>query len=136
MSCEDLLKQYFLYPGVWDEMNNNNSIRSQYQKVVDALQHFDVTALQQKDRIAEELFMNQGITFTVYSDNAGIERIFPFDIIPRIITSAEWDHIEKGIKQRLNALNLFLNDIYNDQQIIKDKIVPAELIASCPHYTR
>ncbi len=136
MSCEDLLKQYFLYPGVWDEMNNNNSIRSQYQKVVDALQHFDVTALQQKDRIAEELFMNQGITFTVYSDNAGIERIFPFDIIPRIITSTEWNHIEKGIQQRLKALNLFLKDIYNDQQIIKDKIVPAELIASCPHYTR
>ncbi|OIQ93219.1 hypothetical protein GALL_248340 [mine drainage metagenome] len=136
MSCEELLKQYFLYPGVWDEMNNNNSIRSQYRKVFDALQQFDVTALQQKDRIAEELFMNQGITFTVYSDNAGIERIFPFDIIPRIITSAEWDHIEKGIQQRLKALNLFLKDIYNDQQIIKDKIVPAELIASCPHYTR
>jgi uncharacterized circularly permuted ATP-grasp superfamily protein len=136
MSCEELLKQYFLYPGVWDEMNNNNSIRSQYQKVVDALQHFDVAALQQKDRIAEELFMNQGITFTVYSDNAGIERIFPFDIIPRIITAAEWDHIEKGIQQRLKALNLFLKDIYNEQQILKDKIVPAELIASCPHYTR
>ena len=136
MSCEELLKQYFLYPGVWDEMNNNNSIRSQYQKVVDALQHFNVAALQQKDRIAEELFMNQGITFTVYNDNAGIERIFPFDIIPRIITAAEWDHIEKGIKQRLKALNLFLKDIYNEQLIIKDKIVPAELIASCPHYTR
>lgn len=136
MSCEELLKQYFLYPGVWDEMNNNNSIRSQYRKVFDALQQFDVTALQQKDRIAEELFMNQGITFTVYSDNAGIERIFPFDIIPRIITATEWDHIEKGIQQRLKALNLFLKDIYNEQLIIKDKIVPATLIASCPHYTR
>ena len=116
MTCEELLKQYFLYPNVWDEMNNNNSIRSQYKKVVDALQHFDVAALQHKDRIAEELFMNQGITFTVYSDNAGIERIFPFDIIPRIITAAEWDHIEKGIKQRLKALNLFLKDIYNEKE--------------------
>ena len=57
--------------------------------------------------------MSQGITFTVYSENEGIERIFPFDIIPRIITGAEWDHIEKGIKQRLTALNLFLKDIYN-----------------------
>ena len=80
--------------------------------------------------------MNQGITFTVYSDNAGIERIFPFDIIPRIIQAAEWDHIEAGIRQRLKALNLFLKDIYSDQQILKDKIVPAELIASCPQYTR
>jgi uncharacterized circularly permuted ATP-grasp superfamily protein len=80
--------------------------------------------------------MSQGITFTVYSENEGIERIFPFDIIPRIITGAEWDHIEKGIKQRLTALNLFLKDIYNEQQIVKDGIIPADLIASCPHFTR
>jgi uncharacterized circularly permuted ATP-grasp superfamily protein len=72
----------------------------------------------------------------VYSENEGIERIFPFDIIPRIITGAEWDHIEKGIKQRLTALNLFLKDIYNEQQIVKDGIIPADLIASCPHFTR
>ncbi|MBK5271543.1 MAG: circularly permuted type 2 ATP-grasp protein, partial [Bacteroidia bacterium] len=92
--------------------------------------------LQQKDILASELFMTQGITFTVYADDAGIERIFPFDIIPRILTNAEWDHIEKGIKQRLKALNLFLKDIYSEQQIIKDKIIPAQLIATCPHYTR
>jgi uncharacterized circularly permuted ATP-grasp superfamily protein len=80
--------------------------------------------------------MSQGITFTVYSDNEGIERIFPFDIIPRIITSTEWDHIESGIKQRLKALNLFLKDIYNEQQIVKDNIIPAALVATCPHFTR
>ncbi len=136
MSCEELLKQYFLYPGVWDEMSNPDGIRSQYLKVAQALQQFDVAALQQKDRIASELFMNQGITFTVYSDNAGIERIFPFDIIPRIITSAEWSHIEKGIQQRLKALNLFLKDIYSDQLILKDEVVPSALIASCAHFTR
>jgi uncharacterized circularly permuted ATP-grasp superfamily protein len=136
MSCEDLLNNYFLYPGVWDEMSNTDGIRTQYENVVGALQQFDVMALHQKDRIASELFMNQGITFTVYSDNAGIERIFPFDVIPRIITSDEWAHIEKGIKQRLKALNLFLKDVYNEQNIIKDGIIPAELIASCPHFTR
>jgi uncharacterized circularly permuted ATP-grasp superfamily protein len=92
--------------------------------------------LLQKHKLAAELFMSQGITFTVYSENEGIERIFPFDIIPRIITGAEWDHIEKGIKQRLTALNLFLKDIYNEQQIVKDGIIPADLIASCPHFTR
>lgn len=86
--------------------------------------------------MAGELFMNQGITFTVYSDDAGIEKIFPFDIIPRILTGAEWDHIEQGIKQRLRALNLFLKDIYSEQNILKDKIIPAELVASCPQYTR
>jgi len=92
--------------------------------------------LLQKDKQAGELFMNQGITFTVYSDDAGIEKIFPFDIIPRILTGAEWRHIEQGIAQRLKALNLFLKDIYSEQQIIRDGIIPAELIASCPHYTR
>ena len=86
--------------------------------------------------MAGELFMNQGITFTVYSDDAGIEKIFPFDIIPRILTGAEWDHIEQGIKQRLKALNLFLKDIYSEKNILKDKVIPADLVASCPQYTR
>ena len=136
MGSENLLQQYHLPKGIWDEMADTNGIRPQYTEVLNALKQFDLNALHQKDRLAGELFMNQGITFTVYSDNAGIERIFPFDIIPRIITSAEWAHIESGIKQRLKALNLFLTDIYSEQQIIKDKIIPAELIASCPHYTR
>lgn len=136
MDTAALLNTYQLPNGIWDEMADSNGVREQYAKVVQALQHFTITDLQQKDRLAGELFMNQGITFTVYSDNKGIERIFPFDIIPRIITSAEWNHIELGIKQRLKALNLFLKDIYNEQQILKDGIIPAALIASCPHYTR
>ena len=69
--------------------------------------------------------MSQGITFTVYSSGEGIEKIFPFDIIPRIIKAAEWAHIETGIKQRLKALNIFLKDIYHQQFIIKDGIIPA-----------
>ncbi len=136
MNCEELLKQYDAYPGVWDEMCDSGNIRSHYQTVADAVKQVEVALLHQKDKIAGELFMNQGITFTVYSENTGIERIFPFDIIPRIITGTEWDNIEKGIQQRLKALNFFLKDIYNEQQILKDKIVPAELIASCPYYTR
>lgn len=136
MGLENLLLDYGGTHGIWDEMCDTDQIRAHYSKVFAALNELDVAALQQKDRLAGELFMNQGITFTVYSDNAGIERIFPFDIIPRIITGLEWDHVEKGIKQRLRALNLFLKDIYNEQQIIKDKVVPAALIASCPHYTR
>jgi len=65
-----------------------------------------------------------------------LKEFFPFDIIPRIITSQEWAQVEKGIQQRLTALNLFLKDIYNEQQILKDKIIPAALIATCPHYLR
>jgi len=136
MSPVNLLHQYSCQEGMWDEMCDKNQIREQYQKVFNTLQQLDTSNLHQKDALAGELFMNQGITFTVYSDDVGIERIFPFDIIPRIITAEEWDHIDKGIQQRLRALNLFLKDIYNEQQILKDKIIPAGLIASCPHYTR
>jgi len=136
MALNNLLQQYGCPAGIWDEMCDAQNIRDQYTKVFEVLQNLDIDTLHQKDKLAGELFMNQGITFTVYSDNAGIERIFPFDIIPRIITSTEWDEIERGIKQRLKALNLFLKDVYGDQNILKDDIVPKELIASCPHYTR
>ncbi|TAL45935.1 MAG: circularly permuted type 2 ATP-grasp protein, partial [Chitinophagaceae bacterium] len=76
------------------------------------------------------------ITFTVYSSGEGIEKIFPFDIIPRIIRADEWKQIEAGIKQRLKALNIFLTDIYHQQFIIKDGIVPAKLIYTCPYFLR
>jgi len=133
---EQFVHEYACPPGIWDEMGNAGSIRDPYLRMFDALQQLDATALQQKERLAGELFMNQGITFTVYSNNEGIERIFPFDIIPRIITGDEWTRIEKGIEQRLKALNLFLKDIYSEQQILRDRVIPAPLIASCPHYMR
>lgn len=136
MSSTSLLDEYSIAAGTWDEMYDMQQIRHHYSKVFSSLKQLELSVLQQKDKLAGELFMNQGITFTVYSDNAGIERIFPFDIIPRIITGKEWDHVENGIAQRLKALNLFLKDIYSEQQILKDKIVPASLIASCPHYNR
>ena len=133
---ENFLEQYQYRPGNWDEMRGEQNIHEQYDKLFATLRQMNKDSLLEKDKQASDLFMNQGITFTVYSENEGIERIFPYDIIPRIITAAEWLHIESGIKQRLKALNLFLKDIYSHQQIIKDKIIPAELITSCPHYTR
>lgn len=133
---ENFLLQYQYRQGTWDEMRGETDIREQYGKLFNTLNQMNSGSLLEKDKQASELFMNQGITFTVYSENEGIERIFPYDIIPRIITAAEWAHVEAGIKQRLKALNRFLKDIYSDQQIIKDKIIPAELITSCPHYLR
>ncbi len=136
MVPQGLLDFYAGPPGFWDEMREGPDFREQYRNVVHALKQLDVHSLQQKEKLASELFMNQGITFTVYNDDAGIERIFPFDIIPRIITGEEWKTIEDGLKQRLKALNLFLKDIYSTQNILHDHIIPAELIASCPHYMR
>ncbi|MES2430219.1 MAG: circularly permuted type 2 ATP-grasp protein [Bacteroidota bacterium] len=136
MQTSELLQSYLVDNNTWDEMYKDASVREQYKKAVGFLQQLSVEELNKKEELAKRLFMSQGITFTVYSSGEGIEKIFPFDIIPRIITASEWDYIEKGIKQRLRALNLFLKDIYSTQFIIKDGVVPAEMIYSCPHYLR
>lgn len=111
-------------------------IRDHYKGFFETLSQISPEDLVKKDELAKKLFMSQGITFTVYSDGEGIEKIFPFDIIPRIITETEWTHIDLGIKQRIKALNIFLRDIYHDQFIIKDGVIPAGLIHSCPNFLR
>lgn len=136
MSFASLLNGYTTQPHIWDEMCEKDAIRSHYEIFFNALSETTQAELQLKDELAKKLFMSQGITFTVYSDGAGIEKIFPFDIIPRIITQKEWEHIDAGIKQRIKALNIFLRDVYHDQFIIKDGIIPANLIHSCPNFLR
>src|SRR5450631_3281295 len=118
MDPQGLLDIYTGDPGFWDEMRIGSEFREPYRNVVHAFKQLDVHSLQQKEKLASELFMNQGITFTVYNDDAGIERIFPFDIIPRVLSGVEWKIVEDGLKQRLKALNLFLKDIYSSQNII------------------
>lgn len=73
---------------------------------------------------SELYFLRQGITFNVYHDDRGTERIFPFDPVPRVMPASEWEHLEAGLTQRIVALNLFLHDIYHDQQILKDEVIP------------
>lgn len=123
--------------GVWDEMYGaDNDVRAHYRKVIEYISKESSDDLNKKEELAKRLFMSQGITFTVYNSGEGIEKIFPFDIIPRIITAAEWAFVEKGIKQRLTALNHFLKDIYHNQFIVKDGVVPIDIIYSCPHFLR
>jgi len=136
MQASELLNNYYVDAHTWDEMYSNRTIREQYKGAVEFLQQLSTDELNKKEEQARRLFMSQGITFTVYSSGEGIEKIFPFDIIPRIITATEWNFIEAGIKQRLKALNLFLKDVYHEQFIIKDGIVPIDMIYSCPHYLR
>lgn len=83
-----------------------------------------------RQKAAEGLLLRMGITFSVYGDSEGTERIFPFDLIPRIMDAREWARIERGLQQRIRALNLFINDIYHDQKIINDKVIPEEVIRS------
>ncbi|MEN3324629.1 circularly permuted type 2 ATP-grasp protein [Mariniflexile soesokkakense] len=137
MNNNHLFSSYDKLPSTWDEMYCENSkFRAQYEGFVEYLKKTSPEKLTKKEDLSKQLFMSQGVTFTVYNDNEGIEKIFPFDIVPRIITAQEWDKIEKGIKQRLKALNLFIKDIYNEQFIIKDGIIPADLIYSCPNFLR
>ncbi len=80
--------------------------------------------------------LQQGITFTVYGDKGGTERVFPYDLLPRILTHDEWDHISRGLSQRLLALNLFLQDVYTDGRILAEGVVPRELVVTAQHYRR
>lgn len=133
----DFLQHYIPESGTWDEMfNSESTIRQPYQKIIEYLSRESADDLNKKEELARKLFMSQGITFTVYNSGEGIEKIFPFDIIPRIITSQDWDFIEKGIKQRLKALNIFLKDIYSNMFIVKDGVIPIEMIYSCPYFLR
>lgn len=111
-------------------------LRPQFEKFIHSLGEMDSDSLTLRNEMTKKLFMHEGITFTVYSDGEGIEKIFPFDIIPRVIQCNEWEHIESGVRQRLKALNIFLKDIYHQQFILRDGIIPSSLVFSCPNYLR
>jgi len=136
MRNKTTIGNYDRLQGVFDEMMAPDKVRNHYAKFIASFSALKDNEVELKNELAQKLFMTQGITFTVYSSGEGIEKIFPFDMIPRIIEAAEWDYIEKGIKQRLKALNIFLKDVYHQQFIIKDGIIPASLIYSCPNYLR
>jgi uncharacterized circularly permuted ATP-grasp superfamily protein len=129
-----LLDKY--QPGdFFDEMfSAENLVRPHYAALFERFQHLEQEEFEQRRTAVDAAFLRQGITFTVYSDEQGTERIFPFDLMPRIIPNAEWVKIESGLIQRMRALNLFLKDIYSDQRIIKEKVVPAEDVLSAKHY--
>lgn len=105
-------------------------------EIVSRLNQLDLTTLKARAKDAERELYNLGITFTVYSDREAIDRILPFDVIPRVLTREDWDTIERGAKQRIAAINLFLHDIYHDEKIIKDKVVPEELIKSNAYFRK
>ena len=102
--------------------------------VVRSLRPHVERGIPEKARSADNAFLTQGVTFTVYNDQEGTERIFPFDLIPRIIPRAEWEHVERGLSQRITALNLFLHDIYHEQKIVHDGVIPAEIVHSAVHF--
>src|SRR5215472_18758574 len=121
----------------FDEMFSAPGVpRPHYAKIFEKFDAMMPAQFEERRQHADLSFLLQGITFTVYSDGRGTERLFPFDLIPRIIPNSEWQHIERGLSQRVMALNLFLHDIYGAQRILQDKRIPRSLVYSCPHFRR
>ena len=122
---------------IFDEMfDAPGNARLQYEALYQALLTLSADELDRYQQAADLSFLHQGITFTVYGNDKGTERIFPYDLLPRIITKDEWETIESGLKQRITALNLFLHDVYHEGKILADGILPYELIYTCQHYRR
>ena len=119
---------YVSYPNYYDEMMMLDGCRDSYQHISTWLDQTPLASLLFKKQQADLRFRQEGITFTVYGEEAGTERLIPFDMIPRIITATEWAVMAKGCEQRVQALNAFLHDIYHEQHILKAGIIPPEQI--------
>ncbi len=123
--------------GAFDEMfDSNGDVRPHYASLFDMLQESPAAELKRAKQESDLIFLNQGITFTVYGKEEGTERIFPHDLLPRIVTLKEWELIEAGLTQRITALNLFLQDIYHGGRILDDGVVPRELVYTCKYFRR
>ncbi|MBP2314754.1 circularly permuted type 2 ATP-grasp protein [Azospirillum soli] len=124
----DLLSSYD--PGLYhDELFGGHDCPAEHAALIrQRLAGLDFAELLRRSQDAERELYNLGITFLVYSDKDAVDRILPFDIVPRVISAREWAHLEAGINQRVTALNLFLHDIYHDQKILKDGVIPADLV--------
>ena len=121
--------------GFYDEMfEGSGRPRAHARLLLETVEALSDGHLLRYKHAAERLLLQMGITFNVYGDAAGTERIFPFDLIPRIVAAAEWEHIERGLQQRVHALNLFIHDIYHDQKILKDGVIPSEVVLSAASY--
>jgi uncharacterized circularly permuted ATP-grasp superfamily protein len=123
--------------GAFDEMfDSSGTVRPHYAPLFEMLQDSPASELKRAKQESDLIFLNQGITFTVYGKEEGTERIFPHDLLPRIVTRKEWEHVEAGLTQRITALNLFLQDIYHGGRILNDGVVPRELVYTCKYFRR
>jgi uncharacterized circularly permuted ATP-grasp superfamily protein len=133
---DDRLTEYEINTAYDEMFRSVGRPRPHYRPLHARLLNLPSEELRRSRQEADLSFFNQGITFTVYGRSEGTERIFPHDLIPRIIPSSEWETIERGLTQRITALNLFLRDVYHERRIVKDGIIPGELIYTCKHFRR
>ena len=132
---QPLFNGYRPYPGCYDEFFlPEGQRRPAVTGVVRRLNELGREEFRMRQHLADAMFLQSGVTFSVYSDQQGGERIFPFDTIPRVLAADEWAVLDKGLKQRVATLNAFLNDVYGEQRILKDKIVPRALVEGSPAF--
>lgn len=131
------LLEYYKPDNFFDEMvDGNGQVRPHYQQFRELFQTLTKKEFENKRQSVDLAFLRQGITFNVYGDSAGAEKIFPFDLLPRIIPASEWEKLERGLVQRITALNLFLHDIYHEQKILSDGVIPPFYVLSGKHFRR
>ena len=127
--------KYDLNPSIYDEMFLSNGVpREHCRQLYEALTQLsgeELTSIQ--DRVTRS-FSHEGITFTVYGDEEADERIIPIDCVPRVVSAADWRHLDSGLTQRLKALNLFLDDVYGSCRILRDGVIPDDVVSGCPQY--
>lgn len=128
---------YRSYPGCFDELfATDGQPRRELARVVELLEELGADETTTRQRLASSALLKQGITFTVYSDRRGTERIFPFDVIPRVVLASDWGRLSRGLEQRLTALNHFLADVYGAQRILTEKRVPRDLVEGNPGFLK
>ena len=134
----ELFSKYQIKDTLFDEVFQPDTPTNRfYSKLLSSISSYSSTEFAILNEYAKKSFLSRGITFATYSNNPkGNERVFPFDLFPRIIANSEWEMLEKGLKQRNRAINLFIKDLYHESKILKDKVVPSDLIFSCPNYNR
>lgn len=134
-TMQNLLGQYKLKDGCFDEVfEQKGTYRPEYKLLESIANNMDVSTFYSLNEEAKLSFFNQGITYALYTAQESTETIFQFDLMPRVVSAEEWDVLERGLIQRNTALNMFIHDVYNDAKILKDKVVPADLIYSSKHF--
>src|SRR5262249_8302032 len=129
--------RYEVAADCYDEMfSTDGAPRPAYQALYQSVLDLPPEELRRRQQAADLSFLHQGVTFTVYGRDEGTERVFPYDLMPRIIPGAEWATVERGLFQRITALNLFLKDLYHGGKVLADRVVPRDLVYSCRHYRR
>jgi uncharacterized circularly permuted ATP-grasp superfamily protein len=132
---EDLFTQYQPIAGTWDELfNQQRAVRPELVKPLRSLLATKAGLLARSQALAELSLLHQGVTFSVYSDQRGAEKIFPFCLVPRVVTAADWSVVERGLEQRIQALQLFLDDVYGEQRFLTSTTIPAEVVLGAKHY--